>query len=400
MKVNIFIILLIILINLSFSIVPNWKFENSVTELISATETQYDHVIYNQNGFKLIKRITKNGDNSISSQNLLSINGGEYNSVNYEGIGSSYNTTNKQLNQDYLICPRGKFHPYNPMTNEVFIPTEFEEGGNWDLKCFTHKLGYFYVAYFGNGQRNFYGTKNKGTTWERNYVRSAWFAEKLNENFVTSNGNGNHYALLHISADGKWLKLTGAELVVSTTDNIDRPDVSQIDLFDFEIKDNTKAYISSSDDSFYYMTYNQHEFYSGYSLTPTITDYSQVRNNGNPIPQIVKNLVSPLKFADNIEILQMDFILETKYIYYSLKNSVTGEIYHGIIEITSNKVIFNTDEEIISLTPDQNQDLLIVTPTSVYTLCLYKDNSNNCVQTCSSNLVLNIEGNTCGVTSP
>ena len=121
MKDNIFILLLIILINLSFSIVPNWKFENSVTELISATETQYDHVIYNQNGFKLIKRITKNGDNSISSQNLLSINGGEYNSVNYEGIGSSYNTTNKQLNQDYLICPRGKFHPYNPMTNEVLF---------------------------------------------------------------------------------------------------------------------------------------------------------------------------------------------------------------------------------------------------------------------------------------
>ena len=400
MKDNIFILLLIILINLSFSIVPNWKFENSVTELISATETQYDHVIYNQNGFKLIKRITKNGDNSISSQNLLSINGGEYNSVNYEGIGSSYNTTNKQLNQDYLICPRGKFHPYNPMTNEVFIPTEFEEGGNWDLKCFTHKLGYFYVAYFGNGQRNFYGTKNKGGTWEHNYVRSAWFAEKLNEDFVTTNGNGNHYALLHISADGKWLKLTGAELVVSTTDNIDRPDVSQIDLFDFEIKDNTKAYISSSDDSFYYMTYNQNEFYSGYSLTPTITDYSQVGDNDNPIPQIVKHLVSPLKFTDNIEILQMDFILETKYIYYSLKNSVTGEIYHGIIEITSNKVIFNTDEEIISLTPDKNKDLLIVTPTSVYTLCLYKDNSNNCVQTCASDLVLNIEGNTCGVTSP
>jgi len=54
------------------------------------------------------------------------------------------------------------------------------------------------------------------------------------------------------------------------------------------------AYISSSDDSFYYMTYNQNEFYSGYSLTPTITDYSQVGDNGNPIPQIVKHLVSPL----------------------------------------------------------------------------------------------------------
>ena len=318
MKANIFILYLIILINLSFSIVPNWKFENSVTELISATETQYDHIIYNQNGFKLIKRITRNGDNSISSQNLLSINGSEYKSVEYEDIGSSYNTTNKQLDQDYLICPRGKFHPYNPVTNAVFIPTEFVEGGNWDLKCFTHKRGYFYVAYFSNGQRNFFGTKDKGNTWEHNYVRSAWFAEKLNEELVLTNGNGNHFGLLHISADGKWLKLTGSELVVGTTDNLDKPDASQIDLFNFEIKDNTKAYISNSDDSFYFMTYNQNEFYYGYSLTPTIPDYSQIKNNGNPIPQIEFKLISPLKFTDNIEILKMDFLLETKYIYIIL----------------------------------------------------------------------------------
>ena len=143
MKENIFLILLIILLKLGFSIVPNWKFENSVNEYISSSQTQKDYIIYNQNGVKLVKRITRNGDNSISSQNLLSVNNGDFIQVNYDAIDNSYSGTNKQLNQDYLICPKGKYHPYNPVTNEVFIPTEFEERGNWVLKCFTHKVGYF-----------------------------------------------------------------------------------------------------------------------------------------------------------------------------------------------------------------------------------------------------------------
>ena len=60
MKENIFLILLIILLKLGFSIVPNWIFENSVNEYISSSQTQKDYIIYNQNGVKLVKRITRN----------------------------------------------------------------------------------------------------------------------------------------------------------------------------------------------------------------------------------------------------------------------------------------------------------------------------------------------------
>ena len=225
MKENIFLILLIILLKLCFSIVPNWKFENSVNEYISSSQTQKDYIIYNQNGVKLVKRITRNGDNSISSENLLSVNNGDFIQVNYDAIDSSYSGTKKQLNQDYLICPKGKYHPYNPVTNEVFIPTEFEERGNWVLKCFTHKVGYFYVAYFYNNDRNFYGTKDKGNSWEHNYVRSIWYAQKLNENYIVYD---DHYAMMYINSDNNYLKLTGSELVVNTNNQMNRPDTHKL----------------------------------------------------------------------------------------------------------------------------------------------------------------------------
>ena len=348
MKSNIFLFLLIIQLNKGFSIVPKWKFEKSVKEFISSLETQKDYVIYNQNGVKLVKRIIRNNDNSISSENLLSVNNGTYISLDYDDIGSSYSGSNKQLNQDYLICPKGKAHPYNPETNEKFIPTEFEETGNWILKCFTHKVGYFYVAYFYNNDRNFYGTKDKGSSWEHNYVRSIWYAQKLNENYIVYD---DHYAMMYINSDNNYLKLTGSELVVNTNNQMNRPDTSQIGLFDFQLKDHTQAYFSSTDDSFYYMTYGPNDFYSGYCLYQTITDYSKVQAENNPGMSITQNLISPLQFEDNIEIIEMNFVPETKYIYYKIKNTVSGKNYHGVIDIVLNQVIFNTYQDITPITP-------------------------------------------------
>ena len=104
----------------------------------------------------------------------------------FENIDSSYKG---KLGLTYVICPMGKFHPYDPINKVDIIPTEFEQGGNgnWYLHCFTHKFGFFYVAYFNNGQRNFYGLQDGKTEWGRQYTRSAWFADKLNEDYNFGN---------------------------------------------------------------------------------------------------------------------------------------------------------------------------------------------------------------------
>ena len=393
-----YIIFIFILINSDFSLVPNWDFEKSTVGLFSGTQTQKDYLMYehNDNQVYLIKRITKDSDGSISTQNLLKVGTGDYQEVPFENIDSSYKG---KLGLTYVICPMGKFHPYDPINKVDIIPTEFEQGGNgnWYLHCFTHKFGFFYVAYFNNGQRNFYGLQDGKTEWGRQYTRSAWFADKLNEDY---NFGNDDYPYIYIGADGKWLKLAGAKLVAKDNE-FKRNDIDTINLFDFEIKDNTEAYFSNVDDKFFYMTYDSTAFYSGYSLTTTIADYSKVKDNGNPVVNPIINLISPLNFADNMKILKMNFVPRTKYIYYTIENTDSGKKYNGMIDITMNKVIFNTDQTITSILHDQSNNLLIITPNSAFNLCLFKDSSNNCVNSCeNSDIILNTNGNTCGVTTP
>ena len=105
---------------------------------------------------------------------------------------------------------------------------------------------------------------------------------------------------------------------------------------------------------------------------------------------------SPLKFLNDVTIEDMDFIPGTKYLYYTLANGENGKL-HGVIDVPSNQVIFNTDKDIISIIPDENKNLLVITPTSAFTMCLFKKSDNTCVNSCSDNIIISTEGNTCGV---
>ena len=79
----------------------------------------------------------------------------------------------------------------------------------------------------------------------------------------------------------------------------------------------------------------------------------------------------------------------------SLNNSDVH--YYGIFDVKLNKIIFNTKEEITDFIPYNEMTMLAVTKDKAYKICAYKDN-NNCVDTCSNNYLLDIEGNTCGTT--
>ena len=85
------------------------------------------------------------------------------------------------------------------------------------------------------------------------------------------------------------------------------------------------------------MTYNKTDFYSGYSRTENL-DYTYVANI-----EIINNKDSPLDFYYNFTIKQMNFSKNAKYIFYEIYNNEKNKTYHGIIDITINKVIFNTD---------------------------------------------------------
>ena len=115
----IFILLIINTINITISLVPNWNFEKSTTEIIIGTSK--DYTIFNKNGVKMIKRLTKDSNGKVSYENMISVNNGAYKHVDYENIDSAYN--HNVLGQTYLVCPRGKFHPYNPETGVSYEST-------------------------------------------------------------------------------------------------------------------------------------------------------------------------------------------------------------------------------------------------------------------------------------
>ena len=148
------ILFIFLLINFENSLVPNWNFEKSTKEVFSTSSSSKDYTIYDFNGYKLFKRLTRNSNGKISSQNILTINSGGEITVPYENLDSVWYD---KLGQNNLVCPRGKYHPTNPNYGNSVIPSEFEAGGNWDLHCFEHSNPYYiYIAYYSNGQRNFY----------------------------------------------------------------------------------------------------------------------------------------------------------------------------------------------------------------------------------------------------
>ena len=127
--------------------IPVWDFNSITVDLFSGSERSYDYILYDkkENGISVVlkKTIVKIG-NTIMSHNYISIDSITH-EVDFEDIGSQY--TNK-LGYDILICPKGKFHPYDFKNNKYIEPSEFEDKDGWDLRCFAHDNGFFFVFYF------------------------------------------------------------------------------------------------------------------------------------------------------------------------------------------------------------------------------------------------------------
>ena len=100
-----------------------------------SSENEHQYILYNKNGYILIKKTSKD-DGKIKSKNYLSYysenNGEVTKEVQFENIESTYYN---ELGAKILVCPQGKFHPYDFENNIYIIPPFFVEIGNWDLSC-------------------------------------------------------------------------------------------------------------------------------------------------------------------------------------------------------------------------------------------------------------------------
>jgi len=133
-----------------YSVIPTWNMTSVSIDLLSSNPT-YEFIILDEAEVQLKKVITKT-DNIISSKNYLTVKTKTL-EVDFDNIGHYYEYPHGSR---YILCPKGKFHPFDFNHNESIIPENFVEKGDWDLKCESHYTDYFFIYYLRNEDLNAY----------------------------------------------------------------------------------------------------------------------------------------------------------------------------------------------------------------------------------------------------
>ena len=379
--------ILIFFLNIIFiySTIPNWDIDSASENLFSSSSSynSYDHILYSDDNFVLKKTITKVNGN-IKYTNYLTYRSDSTTKVVYfEGIESLYWN---QLGVSIVICPKGSFHPYSFYEGTYIKP--FESDGNWELSCYYHKTGYFLMLYAHNGDNSLYYAKGNTNSIKHFSTLKELYSYKLPE--YENKGHNYEYKFPSLRKDGSNLIISGYDLIMNNDEN---------EMHSNQIEGRTKIITAKSETRgsidtnyyFYYFTYNNvTDFSSGFSNTYLDLSNSKYADSFS----ITKNSdSSPLSFADNVEIEEIDFIPGTQYIYYKLHNSDKDTTYCGLIDVKTNRVVYNIEADIISFTPDYNNNLMLaMTSTSFYKICIYK-NGDSCSE-CST-LTLDPDGNKC-----
>ena len=137
------------------SFIPVWDFYSKSIDLLSSQVSSYNYTIYESNFFSLdikLEKVFNRTNNIITHKNYLTI-GETTQEVKFEDIDSVYSD---ELGCSILICPKGKYHPYDFIGMKFIVPDGFEEKGDWELKCLNHSTGYFLIVYLNNYYFTFY----------------------------------------------------------------------------------------------------------------------------------------------------------------------------------------------------------------------------------------------------
>ena len=386
------------LLLLSFSIVPLWNFEKSTVNLLSGT-TPFNYEIKNKvlhdNLRYILKKTIQKKDGSVSITRTLTCQFTDnYRSglvvnqnVDFEDVESIY--TDKA--DRYYICPKGSYHvllDYGSTHMKPIVPSGFVDNGNWELRCYYQydekKLKKLFVFYLNKEEYVYYIDVNTAQIYQVGNTKFNILSYRW-----TYIGTNNVYPMFAVTAKQKIIKIE--QLNFKFTDTSTTVILTQIGsngLFTYT-QSNFKAFMNEDDDEyntqFYYISYDSGDInlVSGYTNNlGKITSYG--------IFTINHNTKSPLEFTDRMSLQEIDFIPYTKYIYYKLYNEDKNKYYYGLINIELNKVIFNTDEQIIKFIHYSKNAMLAITSNSAYKICAIYNN-NDCSETCSNTVYYNVD---------
>ena len=404
--------ILIMLIKLLYihSPIPIWDL-SAQANILGTTEPIY-YTVYEKAAYDikviLKKKISKSGNN-INTQNILYVysKSGENQydtyygerTVTFNAIDSHYKD---KLGYNILICPKGKFQPYDfDDSQHISNPNGFNENENddWDLRCYDDKTGYFYLFYLLKNGNNFFYKYNGGYVSKNDYVYS-YFYDYMYEGGNNGDTQYKFCVLRYDGANDGVIRLCPQSLSA----NFDNGDVNQVSKGSCKDLNKAKAKTQAcfnNDHYFFYFTYNDaSDFESGYSTSYiSFSSDSEYESSVNNI-QVTKKTESPLTFVDNVEIQEMNFITGTKYAYYKIYNKDKDVTYFGLLDTAQSKILYNVQAEFTTFIPASTSSTIIMlglTGDNVYQICIKKE-SGNCINECSGtniNLILDEEGNKC-----
>ena len=345
-----FIIIFFYKILFIISSIPNWDIESLSVDLFSSSssDTQYEYTLYNHYNYVLKKVITKENGKIKSINRLTFSENSEYYSheVKFENIESDYYD---KLGTTRLVCPRGKFHPFNVVTGSYIVPKDFVDSGNWDLSCYDHKTGYFIIFYTNNGDYSAYYKKGNSDIVRTSALGFDLFAYKLPE--YKDLGHNTNYKFPSIRENNGNLIISGYSLTMNSGESQINGNQIAGQATLTQMKSNTRA---SIDDKyyFYYFTYNDaSDFVSGYSTTYMDLGHDKYGNDFSNSGKAI-NTDSPLSFVDNVEIIDMNFIPGTHNVYYKIYNKDKNTTYNGLIDVKKNQVLYNIEGDDVTFIPD------------------------------------------------
>ena len=387
-------IIILVYIKISLPITPFWDFQASSYDLF---QDELNFLIKsgtiwgeaNDGGFEIYKNIYKN-NGVIQQDHYIILNYNYKYPTDYEDIESAY------LNEKgtYFICPKGKFHVHfynrNNGTNGI-LSVNLYNGTNWDLKCYYQLYEHILFIGYLNSPNHFYQYDFNNEVFKHNsniyngLYAFRWRIETWDDNIKQ---------MFAIVQDGNGFYLRDLRIRVKEGEDFgyDRKE----ERFLCNLKSNYLAMIRSDNPGFYYINYNdQFDFESGYSNEELTVD------NINYI-EIKKNEKSVFNFIDKISIKEIKFIYDTRFVYYKIFNEDKKKFYYGIIDVSLNKIIFNTDKEIQQFKPFDSNSMLAITDDSAYKICAIQENvyykTSNCKDECENIDDLNINtkyGNNC-----
>ena len=384
MRKIMFYILLLKLINISLNFFPIWDFDK-VAKLI-----QYggylSYIKFNEDSnnihIDLSVNIEIKDDTIIERTEHLIIDGEWYTpEIIIKDIESGYNNTKNIGYHSHIICPKGKSHAYSISYrgSSELKPKGFNEDSDWELKCFWEiDKNILYIGYLQKDIFLYQYNLKDNKFDDYNKINNGIFDFKWNINYILNTDNQKQiFSLLKSNND-----LILSELKFYVYEN---------ELFDFEsissrnianLKTNISAYFHHHNESnhFYWMTYNDAlDFDSGYY----IGDEKLTHENLNTI-NIINNLDnSPFDYIEKITFKEIKLIPYTRYAYYKIYNENTDETYYGMIDISLNKIIFNTNLDLKYFKPYSNNSMLAFYNGNFYLICAIEENGI-CLDECPS----------------